>query len=219
MTMGFNRPRRGLTRSPSAHVRVFAIAFAIATQPALGAELWLADPDPESCSILLVNELGGVTVEPGERIHVSSETPGLTINATHGENETTLAVSSPDGTQAGDVTLRVPPRCQVAVRTDRGAVDVELGPKPLPLTVETVTGDITARLDASVPVTIALATSGEITTDFTIDVEFKYHQEPAKLGTVSLERGGESVHLTSRRGAIRLLRTAHARTPRNDEDL
>lgn len=200
------------SRVPGWIPALFLASTLVPMAPVSAKELWRADPDPEACRFVLVNELGGVIVETtGERILVSSDVPGLAVEATRGEGGVTLAVSSPDPETAGDVTLRVPIRCQVAVRTDRGPVEVALDSEPATLAIETVTGPITAHVDPLSPVTIALATSGEITTDFSIDIEFKYHQEPAKFGTVSVANGGGTVRLTSRQGAVRVLRHTNTR--------
>ncbi len=137
------------------------------------------------------------------------------------DRETRLTVTRQGDTASGDtassaVTVSVPSGCSVRVRTADGSVAVEIGPAAFPLAVDTVTGDVTERIDPAADATIMLATSGEITTDYTIEVDFRYHAEPAKHGRVAIGRGTTDnatgtpteVHLTSRRGAVRVLRPA-----------
>ena len=87
-----------------------------------------------------------------------------------------------------------------------------MGQEIFPAAVDTVTGDITAWVDPDAEATIVLATSGEITTDFSIVIDFRYHEEPAKHGRLTIragatiEGGATKVRLTSRRGAVSVLR-------------
>jgi hypothetical protein len=81
-----------------------------------------------------------------------------------------------------------------------------LGRDALPFSAETVTGDITAVVDADANLTLRLATSGEITVDFPIDIDYRYLQEPAKHGRIVLGDGTTLVDLKSRQGTIRVLR-------------
>ncbi len=85
-------------------------------------------------------------------------------------------------------------------------VYVELGPDTPPRNVETVTGDITVVVAPGVDVTLRLATSGEMTVDFPIDVEHRHGQEPAKQGRMVVGDGTTFIDLKSRQGAIRVLR-------------
>ncbi len=184
-----------------------------ASPPGAGEPLWSAAVGEGPCAVELINELGGIDVRPSDqRIVVWGKTPELAIEAVHGAGDVKLTVTDGGRSAGGDVELQVPPRCDVTVRTGDGAVDVDLGPRPLKVAVETVTGAITVRADPAAAVTIDLATSGEITTDYTIAIDFRYHQEPAKYGRVQVVGGGSAtgataeVHLTSRRGAVRVLR-------------
>ena len=98
------------------------------------------------------------------------------------------------------------PGCDVAVRTTDGAVSLEVGSEAFPVAVDTVTGDIMVWLDPDGDATIVFATSGEITTDFTIAIDFRYHEEPAKHGSVAIHGGSTTIRLTSLRGAVSVLR-------------
>ena len=88
---------------------------------------------------------------------------------------------------------------------------LEIGRRASPVAVETVSGDITAWVDAAADVTVFVATSGEITTDYTIAIENRYHEEPAKVGRIAIGSGATDACLTSRRGAVRVLRAAGRR--------
>ena len=180
--------------------RKFAVSAVLlvltAGVPVEAAELWRGPPVGEDCRVTLVNELGGVRIAP-------SPPASETVAAVHGASELSVAAST-DATGSvlsvhraarsglpgsGDVDLVVPAGCVVAVRTTEGAVRLDVGRPALPVAVDTVTGDITAWVDADTDATILLATSGEITTDLTIEIEFRHHQEPAKHGRIATRRG------------------------------
>ncbi len=220
-------------RWPAALALVLAVS-----RPAAGEELWRAARPAGECRLVLVNELGGVSIGVGpsedpatvvrgasELVIVSQE--GQLDGASAGTEQPVLSVArdgdSPGEAMAGDVELSVPPGCDVAVRTTDGAVSLEVGREAFPVAVDTVTGDITARLDPDADAMVEVATSGDITTDFTIDIDFRYQEEPAKHGAVELKSlairsapiaGGaiESgavamIRLTSRRGAVSVLQS------------
>ena len=71
--------------------------------------------------------------------------------------------------------------------------------------VSTLTGDITLRVPEG-SFSIELATSGEITVDFPVEIEYRYHGEPSKEGLITIGSGATSIRLESRRGTIRVLR-------------
>ena len=51
-----------------------------------------------------------------------------------------------------------------------------------------------------------LATSGRISTDFSLEIEHLRFEEPGKHGTATLGKGGPGLTIVSKRGAISLLR-------------
>ena len=206
--------------------------------PATGDELWRGSAG-QACDLLLVNEIGGVRVGANsspDSVPVVIGNPELTIDAAIAGGRTTLAVkrsgatassatassaTASSATASTAVELSVSPECRVAVRTTDGPVTVEIGPDAFPLAVDTVTGDVTAWVDPAAGATILLATSDEITTDYTIALDFRYHQEPAKHGRIVTGREAQGdgamgeatgtsieVHLRSRRGAVSVLRPA-----------
>ena len=130
---------------------------------------------------------------------------GEVLRATPGPGQ--LGVSGPADATA-EVTVSVPGECSVIVRTGTAAVVVETGPKAFPVVVESRTGEITAWIDPGAGARVDFATSAEITSDFSVDIEYRYHEQPAKYGVVRspVEGSGDGVpvRLTSRQGPIRL---------------
>jgi len=68
------------------------------------------------------------------------------------------------------------------------------------------TGEIEVHLWEDADLDVRIATSGEITTDFSIEIEHRRHEEPGKHATAKVGSGGPGLTLRSRRGDIRLLR-------------
>lgn len=132
-----------------------------------------------------------------------------------------IATDDPgDGPGAGSpadprpVHLEVPAGCDLAIRTGAGAVDVR-GSRLGRLAAESSTGDITLWVAPSVAPAVELATSGEITIDFSITIEYFRHQEPAKRGRIGAGAGAAWAQLASRQGSIRVLQD-HAGHSSND---
>ena len=191
----------GLTVAPSA----------IADRP--DGPLW-SGAVAASCRIRLVNELGGVrvdTIEERSEVRVLGDA-SLVVDAVATGSEWALTVAPRVGGSeraAGqDVVIQTPPRCRLEVRTDAGSVT--LAPDDVfAATVSTVTGDITLISDLK-NVTIRLATSGEITVDYTVKIQYRHRQEPAKVGSLVVGDGTTQVRLTSLRGTVSVLRPAPA---------
>jgi hypothetical protein len=70
----------------------------------------------------------------------------------------------------------------------------------------TETGEIEVYLWEDADLDVRIATSGEITTDFSIEIEHRRHEEPGKHATATVGDGGPALTLSSKRGDIRLLR-------------
>lgn len=182
-------------------------AVAVAAEPA--DVLWRA-PSPSPCRLQLTHEQGGVEVRglaSGETARVLGS-GGVGILATNGDDgRTVLTSEGRDSSQAGgDLIFEVPAGCDVAVSTAGGPVRVGLAPDFGPLAVATVTGDVTLEVDPGGDFDVALATSGEITVDFSVAIDYRYHSEPAKHGRVLIGSGKTNVRLTSRRGVVSVLR-------------
>ncbi|MCP3959329.1 MAG: DUF4097 domain-containing protein [bacterium] len=82
-----------------------------------------------------------------------------------------------------------------------------------PVKVDTVTGDITVFAGPDTSATISFATSGEITVDYPVEIEFRHRQEPAKHGLVVIGDGAEQVRLRSRQGSVSVLRRPASEGP------
>jgi hypothetical protein len=106
---------------------------------------------------------------------------------------------------ARPLRLEVPARCQLELETSFGAIEVS--GKVGPLQAQTRTGDIVLRVPAEADLRINLATSGETTVDFSIDIDYRRAQEPAKHGAIRIGSGETEVKLSSRQGAVRVLRS------------
>ncbi|MBP9824522.1 MAG: hypothetical protein KBF21_09890, partial [Thermoanaerobaculia bacterium] len=125
-----------------------------------------------------------------------------------------------DGPEAGaspespPVLLEVPAGCDLAIRTGAGAVEVR-GSRLGRLAAESSTGGITLWVPPSVEPAVEVATSGEITVDFSITIEYFRHQEPAKLGRIEPGASVSWAQLRSRQGSIRVLK-GHPRHSPND---
>ena len=187
-------------------------------EPADGAELWRLPVTPEGCRVTLVNELGDVSVGPTPETTMPAMVvrgaTELAVDAVVNDSGAVLSIRRAATTPAGSngVELSVPDGCVVTVRTTTGEVAFDLDATGAPVVAETTTGAITARSEPRPDRTILVATSGEITTDFTIAIEFSHHAEPSKQGWIG-PRGdarpgaqGPAVRLTSLQGAVAVLR-------------
>ncbi len=104
----------------------------------------------------------------------------------------------------GEIWLRVSGR--VEARSERGSLTVFLDPaEKRPQRLETLTGDITAHIREGASLEIEAATSGEITTDFSLRMERRPQEEPGKRAFVKVGSGGARLALSSKRGTIRML--------------
>jgi hypothetical protein len=108
---------------------------------------------------------------------------------------------------SGDVRIRgIAGRVQA--KSERGAISavLETGMTVLGQDVATETGDIELYLYEDADLEVRIATSGEISTDFSLDVEHRRFEEPGKRAVAQAGKGGPRLDLTSKRGRIRLLR-------------
>jgi hypothetical protein len=70
----------------------------------------------------------------------------------------------------------------------------------------TVTGNIELWLSEDLHANIRAETSGDITTDYSIQITYTEATEPDKVGIAVLGKGGTAIHAASKRGNIRLMR-------------
>ena len=99
----------------------------------------------------------------------------------------------------------------LAASTRSGAIFLGVGPGAAVARAQSRTGPIEVRLEHPASAAIELATSGEITSDYSIDIDYHYHREPAKTASVKIGGAGAAppvvrLLLYSRQGAIRMLR-------------
>ena len=108
-------------------------------------------------------------------------------------------------TVTGNVNIRKI-KGSVDVESDRGRLIVTLatGVTKNAQSFSTVTGDIDVYVWEDADVTFDLATSGEIATDFSIDIDHKRFEEPDKYATAVVNDGNGKVTLRSKRGRLKL---------------
>lgn len=108
--------------------------------------------------------------------------------------------------RAGDIVVRA--AGPIVARSDHGAIFAQ--PRrtdwPRPSRLETVTGEIRVELPRDGAAAVRLETRGEITTDYTIEIEPPGDGQ-LKRGTARIGAGGGALFLASDRGAIKLLRS------------
>jgi len=193
----------------SAAALLLALALARGAGAAGGESdlLWQL-PAGEACRLRLVNDAGAVEVLTGGTAARLLGVAGRTrAEATATEDAILLTVSAPPDAAPGEsrVILEAPGACELFLRAGQGEIEVH-GPRLGRLAAETTTGDITLWVGPSGGVAAELATSGEITVDFSVTIDYFPHQEPAKHGKITTGVGASSARLTSLQGAIRVLR-------------
>jgi hypothetical protein len=108
-----------------------------------------------------------------------------------------------------------------SARTDSGDVLVTLLPNATESDqrIVTSTGDVTVFCPSTSSFAFTMATSGTLTTDFSLAIEHLDGQEPDKLATGVIGTGGRRLELASKRGALALRRVAlpASATARDDE--
>lgn len=132
------------------------------------------------------------------------------------DGRTRLSLATAPGQEPAVLRLEAPPGCDLEVTTSAGSVDAR-GPVEAPWRATSVTGNLTLWVEPSAgrspDLAIELATSGEIAVDFSVEIDYRHHHEPAKRGSISLGTGSVPVRLESRQGAVRVLRSAPPAEP------
>jgi len=123
-------------------------------------------------------------------------------------------------TSAGQIRVRSTSG-RVTAHSDRGQIMAMLlaGVTKAPQRFSTVTGSIEVWVTDTCAFDVALATSGRLITDFSLQVEHHDREEPDKVGTVRVGAGGQSLELRSRRGDLsirRLVEQDQLAVPRTD---
>lgn len=147
-----------------------------------------------------------IFVPEGTKLSVSTKGGLIEIRGLRGAIEASTESGAIDIRQADGAVL---------VRNDRGTTSVVLARLSPDRTysVESVTGDITVSLPDPADATVKMATSGYVTTDVTLAIEKRPHEEPNKVARALLGAGTVPVSIRSRRGAIRLLQQEDFREP------
>lgn len=132
---------------------------------------------------------------------VDVRTVGGEVQAKGLESRLTVA------TESGDIDIRGN-KGHVDARSERGSISamLESGVTADEQSFVTETGDIEIYLREDAGADVRLATSGTITSDFSMTVEHRPREEPGKVATVLAGSGGAPVSLYTKRGALRLLR-------------
>lgn len=109
--------------------------------------------------------------------------------------------------QKGKITIKSV-MGHVEAKNDSGSISVELLPEVTSLAQNfvTSTGDISLYFSEGIDANVAAQTSGEISTDFSLHIDFDETKEPDKIGVATIGKGGEKISASSKRGKIRLLR-------------
>jgi len=107
----------------------------------------------------------------------------------------------------GDMRIRAI-QGRVNAKSERGAITVtlETGATADAQDFATETGDIEVWLWEDGGFNASLATSGEISTDFSLEIEHRRFEEPSKHATAIVGEGGPGLTLRSKQGRVRLLR-------------
>lgn len=97
---------------------------------------------------------------------------------------------------------------RVSAKTARGDITATLatGATTERQDLTTQTGDIEVWLWEDADMNVSLATSGEISTDFSLEIEHLRFEEPSKHAVAVVGRGGPELTLRSKQGRVRLLR-------------
>jgi hypothetical protein len=110
-------------------------------------------------------------------------------------------------TRAGTIDCRGV-KGRITATSDRGEIKVVLvpGATDLPQVLTTTTGDISVFASDAADLDVVLSSSGELTTDFSVDIEHHDHEEPGKVATATVGAGGHALEMRSKRGHLQLRR-------------
>lgn len=179
--------------------------------------LWQGDP-AAACRLEVRFEAGSLEVVRGGGVaRLTAGTSGVAVSeeSVGGRLVLALSASAERSPIPPHAVLEAPETCDLRVRTRDGSISAR-GPVKAAFDAETVTGEIIFCVSTPADLALALATSGEISVDFSVSIDYVHHQEPAKHGSVTLGSGACSARLTSRQGAIRALRCSEQATSEPD---
>lgn len=191
----------------------------------LFAPLWLAtlssatlaaEPSPlwqgarfGACSLELHFEQGSLEVEPGRgRPRLEGPAASWQVEEVRDEDgHRRLHLKTPPSSEenmSAPLRLALPARCAARLITTHGNVTA-VAPPRAGLQAESVTGNLTLFLPHDGDYSVMAATSGDLTVDFDLELDYLRHAEPAKRGRLRLGAGTTGVTLESKRGAVRVL--------------
>ena len=177
-----------------------------------GAPRLLVQVDPDGAVLLVTvrynDSEGGTDDGRADLVIFVPEGAGLSVRTRDGLIE---AKGLKGDQQLTTVTgnLRVKPsEGVVKASTERGAINATFDPGKATGTHEltSVTGDISVYLSEHAHMLVEAETSGEISTDFSLEIEHFPLKEPGKRALARIGKGRQELHVRSKRGRIRLLR-------------
>ena len=138
-------------------------------------------------------------VPQGAELHARTESDRIEVKGLEGD----LVAES----IKGDIWVRKI-KGSVRAKTERGQISamLESGVTAAAQELSTRTGEIEVHLWEDARATVHVSTSGEISTDFSISIEHRRHEEPGKHAVATVGQGGPKLALYSKRGRVRLLR-------------
>jgi hypothetical protein len=107
----------------------------------------------------------------------------------------------------GDLTI-TSVKGRVLAKSSRGRITATLATGATQESQEfvTETGDVEVHVEEDAHMNVHLATSGEICTDFSIDIEHRRFEEPSKHAVAIVGQGGPRLRLASKQGRVCLRR-------------
>lgn len=170
------------------------------------------------CPAEVTFDAGFLTVVrgPGPAV-LTALSPGFELTATDAADapRLTLRVARELAAHA-HAQLQVPGQCALRVTSGEGHVTLLAGTRA-PLNVETTTGTIVLCIEEPTDLELSLATSGELTVDFSVMLDYDPRREPSKKGSIRFRSGAPHaalpIRLSSRQGAIRTVDCQIPRRP------
>lgn len=201
-----------MKRNPILVAPVLAALLTVAGTSGVAARermepLWSA-PVADTCTVSITHEQGSLRIERGRgRIRLDAA-PGRwrVEGGSDAEGRVRLSLQAV-GSEAPDpapVRLRLPRDCALEVVTGAGSISIT-GRHRARMVATTRSGDIDLWVEPRSGLDLSAATSGDLTVDFSVELDYLHHREPAKRGSLRIGSGGVDVALSSKRGAVRVL--------------
>jgi hypothetical protein len=187
-------PELVVGREPAGAGLDVTVAPAADTDEACVTDPALSDPASRRDRVDLV-----LFVPQGATLEILTEADKIDVKGLEGD----LSASS----LTGDIRIRSV-KGNVRAKSARGdlSIALETGVTADSQELSTETGEIEVYLWEDANMNVTIATSGMISTDFSIEIEHRRAEEPGKRGTATVGKGGPRLSLYSKRGQVRLLR-------------